>query len=78
MGFTVRGEAVVGAMSLAELKLVYRALHGSLSRFPELIETEFLEELQTLLHQQATKDGIDATDHGLWDAWLAEPLPSTR
>lgn len=72
MGLTLRGGMVAGEMPLAELKLVYRALHHGLARFPELIETDFLHSLQTLLHQQAVRDGIDATDHGQWDAWLAD------
>jgi hypothetical protein len=70
MGFVLRGETVTGAMSLDELKLVYRSLHKSLPQFPELMETEFLTELQTFLHREAAADGVDATDHGQWDAWL--------
>lgn len=71
MGFARRGEAVTGAHSLDDLKVVYRALHKGLPRFPELMDGEFLLALQDFLHEEASKEGVDATDHAQWDEWLA-------
>jgi hypothetical protein len=71
MGFVRNGETVSAAHDLDDLKLVYRVLHKSLTRFGDLMETDFLTELQEFLHGEATADGVDATDHGQWDAWLA-------
>lgn len=68
--FHEKGEAVMAALSLEELKLVYRVLHENLGKHPELMDTQFLAELQDFLHQKAQRDGIDGTDHGAWDAWL--------
>jgi hypothetical protein len=56
--------------SLAEQKLVYRALHRQLTEMPELMDSELLHELQVLLQRQAQLEGIDVADHGAWDAWL--------
>lgn len=55
---------------VSEWKLVYRVLHGQLSRHPELIDSDFLAALQRYLQLQAQTDGIDVSDHGSWDAWL--------
>lgn len=55
---------------LAELKLVYRTLHQHLTRHPELMDTQFLDDLQTYLQRKALADGVDVSDHGAWDAWL--------
>lgn len=71
MSFEVHGETVVAAHSLDELKLVYRVLHRHLARHPELMDTHFLVELQGFLHRMAQTDGVDGTDHGAWDEWLA-------
>jgi hypothetical protein len=70
MGFVKRGEAVAAAHSLSDLKLVYRQLHRSLGDSPELMDCDFLLELQDFLHQMAAAEGVDATDHGQWDRWL--------
>jgi hypothetical protein len=55
---------------LSERKLVYRILHRNLKDFPELMDTQFLTDLQTNLQQAAQAEGIDLSDHGQWDAWL--------
>jgi len=70
MSFEQRGEAVIAAHSLEELKLVYRLLHRHLADHPELMDTHFLIELQNFLHAKAVADGVDTTDHGAWDRWL--------
>ena len=77
MSFEERGEAVIGAHSLDELKLVYRVLHRYLANHTELMDTHFLIELQNFLHARASADGVDTANHSAWDAWLgntdAEP-----
>lgn len=73
MSFELRGEAVAAAHELAELKLVFRALHRQLGQYPDLMDTHFLIELQRLLHEAATRDGVDIADHGAWDRWLDAP-----
>lgn len=55
---------------LAELKLMYRTLHGSLMREVELIDSELMQDLQSYLQRQATAAGVVIADHGAWDAWL--------
>jgi len=70
MSFEERGEAVIGAHSLEELKLVYHVLHRHLTEHTELMDTYFLIELQNFLHAQASADGVDTANHSEWDAWL--------
>jgi hypothetical protein len=55
---------------LAEQKLIYRVLHASLMDHPELMDSEFLQDLQRSLQRQAQADGVDVADHGAWDEWL--------
>ena len=59
---------------LAEQKLIYRVLHRNLADHPELMDTQFLDELQRSLQQSAQADGIDVSDHGQWDAWLGNEV----
>jgi hypothetical protein len=69
-----RGDAVTD-FPLNERKLVYRVLHGSLTRHPELMDLAFLDHLQADLQQHAAAAGVDVSDHGAWDAWLGnEPV----
>ena len=69
------GEDFVEAYPLAEQKLVYRVLHGMLTQYPDLLDAQFLHDLQTRLQGQARAEGIDVTDHGAWDTWLGnEPV----
>jgi hypothetical protein len=56
--------------SVNELKLVYRILHKNLATHIELMDADFLSDLQSLLQKKAVADGIDVGDHGAWDAWL--------
>lgn len=61
---------------LAEQKLVYRVLHGSLVKSPELMDSRFLHDLQSRLQKAAQAEGVDVSDHGAWDAWLGnEAVP---
>ncbi|MCZ2342213.1 MAG: hypothetical protein LC104_10520 [Bacteroidales bacterium] len=58
----------------SEQKIIYRALHHQLSRLPELMDTQFLYELQSTLQKQAQAEGVDVSDHGAWDAWLGNDV----
>ncbi len=60
--------------SLNELKLIYRILHKNLSTNIELMDSDFLSDLQSLLQKKAVADGIDVGDHGAWDAWLGNEV----
>lgn len=53
-----------------ELKIVYRILHRNLATNTELMDGNFLADLQTHLQKQAQAEGVDVSDHGAWDAWL--------
>jgi len=70
MSFVERGETIVGAHSLEDLKLVYRVLHRHLDEHIELMDTHFLIELQSYLQARAAHEGIDPSHHGEWDQWL--------
>ena len=70
MSFEERGDAVVAALDAGELKLVYRILHQHLGEHPELMDTDFLIELQNYLQRQAKAEGVDISDHGAWDRWI--------
>ena len=59
-----------------ELKLVYRVLHRNLMENMELMDTDFLQGLQSWLQFRAGRDGIDIADHAQWDAWLRTPGPA--
>ena len=63
------------AFDASDLKLIYRTLHGSLMENVELMDSEFLQELQIWLRSVASAEGVDTSDHGQWDAWLgAKPV----
>jgi hypothetical protein len=53
-----------------DLKLIYRVLHRHLGQHTELLDSDFFADLQRYLHEKATADGVDVSDHGAWDAWL--------
>jgi hypothetical protein len=55
---------------LPEQKLVYRILHQHLIEHPELMDSQFLHDLQRALQRQAQAEGVDVADHGAWDEWL--------
>jgi hypothetical protein len=58
------------AFDASDLKLIYRSLHGSLMDNIELLDSEFLEQLQIWLRSVARAEGVDTSDHSQWDAWL--------
>ncbi len=55
----------------SELKLIYRILHENLASNPELMDSDLLNDLQTLLQQKARQDGVDVSLHSQWAAWLS-------
>jgi hypothetical protein len=60
---------------LEERKLIYRILHQHLREHPELMDSQFLHDLQRELHQAAQAERVDIADHGAWDVWLGnEPV----
>lgn len=64
---STRGRVEAG---LEDLKLVYRILHRHLAEHPELMDSPFLEELQTYLYERAQEEGVDVSHHTEWDIWL--------
>ncbi len=64
--------------SVNELKLVYRILHKNLATHTELMDADFLSDLQALLQKKAMADGVDIGDHGAWDAWLGNEIVSCQ
>ena len=53
-----------------DLKLVYRVLHGQLTSHLDLMDSDFLTDLQVYLQGCAQEEGVDVGDHGAWDRWL--------
>lgn len=81
MSFEARGDGVIAAHDVEELKLVFRVLYSRLAEHPELMDTHFLSELQRFLHRLAQADGVDIADHSAWDRWLGNangPLREVR
>ena len=70
MSFEDRADAVIAALDFADLKLVYRVLHQHLAEHPDLMDTDFLIELQNYLQRKAIAEGVDIADHSKWDAWI--------
>lgn len=56
----------------SELKLIYYILHSQVLEHPNLMDSDLLQDLQTFLQSQATKDNVDVSDHGQWDDWLSK------
>ena len=56
--------------AMSELKLIYSILHSQVLTHPDLMDSDLLQDMQTFLQSQATKDNVDVSDHGQWDDWL--------
>lgn len=56
----------------AERKRIYRILHAQLAHDPDLMDSDLLHDLQRLLQREARADGVDASAHSAWAAWLQE------
>lgn len=77
MAFEVKGDQVRFDAAVEDLKLVYRVLHRHLGENLELMDSEFLDALQTALQQKAQAEGVDVGHHGAWDLWLGnEDVPT--
>ena len=57
---------------ISDLKLIYQMMHDRLPSDPMLMDSDLLQDLQTYLQQQASKDGIDVSLHAQWSGWLNE------
>lgn len=55
---------------LAELKLIYRLLHGHLQEEIDLMDSQLLHDLQRHLQERARADGVDVSVHAQWATWL--------
>lgn len=77
MSFEERGESIIAALDAEELKLIYRVLHQHLGDHPELMDTDFLIELQNYLQRKAISEKVDVSDHGAWDRWLGHESPTS-
>lgn len=65
---------VLDHYTLRELKLIYQVLHAALPETPELMDSEWLEDLQRYLQRQAREEGVDVSLHSQWAAWLTARL----
>jgi hypothetical protein len=68
--------AVLTIYEPADLKRVYRALKDQLLKEPDLMDSEFLQDLQAHLQFRAAGEGVDLRDHAAWARWLDEPGPA--
>lgn len=55
---------------LAELKLIYRLLHGHLQDEIDLMDSQLMHDLQRHLQERARADGVDVSVHAQWATWL--------
>lgn len=55
---------------LSELKIVYNTLHAHLLQHIELMDTQFITDLQSWLQHVAGQQGVDVSDHSAWAHWL--------
>lgn len=55
-----------------DLKKVYRVLKDQLIDHPELMDSDFLQDLQAHLQYRASTEGIDLSNHRQWSDWLAD------
>lgn len=70
MAFSQQGDSYSFESSIKELKLIYRILHRHIGEHLELMDSEFMDELQIALQTKAQKEGVDIGHHGAWDLWL--------
>ena len=60
----------IDSYAISELKLIYSILHSQVLEYPGLMDSDLLQDLQSFLQSQASKDDVDVSDHGQWDDWL--------
>ncbi|MED5578972.1 MAG: hypothetical protein VX794_02965 [Nitrospinota bacterium] len=75
MTFNIQENKISMLASLDEMKLVYRVLHKHITENLELMDSTFLENLQSSLQEKAQEEGIDIGHHMAWDQWLGNESP---
>lgn len=70
MAFTQQGDSYSFESSVEDMKLVYRILHWHMRDHLELMDCDFMDELQLALQKKAQNEGVDIGHHGAWDLWL--------
>ena len=60
---------------LTDLKRIYRTLHMQLQEDFELMDSDLLHDIQTLLQAKAGEQGVDVSIHAEWAAWLNDGKP---
>ncbi len=70
MAFTQQGNSYSFGASIDDMKLIYRVLHRHMGEHVELMDSTFMDELQTALQRKAQAEGVDIGHHGAWDLWL--------
>ncbi len=57
---------------VTELKLIYQVLHSQIQQNFDLMDSNLLQDIQTILQSQAANDGIDVSLHSEWSLWLSQ------
>ena len=70
MVYSQKGDSYSFETSIDDMKLVYRILHRHIGEHLELMDCEFMDELQIALQKKAQIEGVDIGHHGAWDLWL--------
>ena len=75
MSFNIEKNMISISANLDEMKLVYRVLHKHLTENLDLMDSMFLENLQSSLQEKAQQQGVDIGHHSAWDLWLGNKSP---
>ena len=75
MSFNIEKNMISISANLDEMKLVYRVLHKHLTENLDLMDSMFLENLQSSLQEKAQQQGVDIGHHSAWDLWLGNESP---
>ena len=70
VSFNMEKNEILMSANIEEMKVVYRVLHKHITENLELMDSMFLENLQSTLQEKAQKEGIDIGHHSAWDLWL--------
>tara|TARA_Y100000588_G_scaffold977_1_gene1307 strand:+ start:2820 stop:3086 length:267 start_codon:yes stop_codon:yes gene_type:complete len=75
VSFNIEKNKILMSANLEDMKLVYRVLHKHITENLELMDSMFLENLQSALQEKAQEEGIDIGHHSSWDLWLGNESP---
>ena len=75
MSFNMEKNEILMSANIEEMKLVYRVLHKHITANLELMDSLFLENLQSSLQEKAQKEAVDIGHHSAWDFWLGNKSP---